>query len=79
LLPFKGREELRALPEHERARYVARFMWLTVALETAFGLQVAFVEGFRTVGLLLVALSALTIPYATWLTLRARRLHRRAS
>jgi hypothetical protein len=76
VFPFKSRDELRGLPEDQRLRYVARYMWISLALGIGFGLEVAFVEGFHNLGLLLSALGLLGIPFPIWLTLRARRLRR---
>jgi hypothetical protein len=77
VFPFKSRQELAALPEYERIRYVARMMWVTVALGLGFGLQLAFLEGFRGTGLLIVASTALVLPCAVIFTLRARHIRPR--
>lgn len=79
MFPFKSRQELGALPEYERVRYVARRMWISLGLGVAFGLQVAFLDNFRTLGLLLAGIALLGIPCPTVLTLRARRLRRRSA
>jgi hypothetical protein len=75
---LKSRRELRALPEYERMQYIARYMWVSLAGGIAFGLEVAFIEGFRTIGVLLVAMGVLAVPCPIWLALRARRLRRQA-
>jgi hypothetical protein len=71
---FKSHDELAALPEYARLRYVANRMWVAIALGVLFGLQIAFLEGFRTMGLIIVALVVLCIPCPAVLALRARRL-----
>ncbi|HEV7567201.1 MAG TPA: hypothetical protein VGO31_14725 [Microbacteriaceae bacterium] len=76
MFPFKSRAELQELPERERFRYLARMMWILIALEMLFGLQLAFLEGFRTIGLALVALGVLSLVCPLSMTLLARRLAR---
>jgi hypothetical protein len=79
VLPIKSRQELAALAEYERVRYVARSMWFSLGVGVAFGLQLAFLENFRTLGLLLAGITLLGIPCPTILTLRARRPRRQSS
>jgi hypothetical protein len=79
VFPLKSREEVAALPAVARLRYCARWMWLSIAGSIVFGLQIAFLEGFRTVGLLLAGMGLLIIPLPIWFTLRARRLRRQST
>jgi hypothetical protein len=73
---FKSRDELAALPENERLRYLARGMWLVALLALGFALQLAFVNGFPDLGLIVGACAILCLPCALALTLLARRTGR---
>ena len=70
----KSRAELAALTEYERLRYLANRVWLMVVLGTLFGLQIAFLEGFEVIGLLIIACVMLCIPCGVMFAVRARRL-----
>jgi hypothetical protein len=75
---FKSREELAALPEAERLRYSARYIWVAVALGILLGLQFAFVESYRVIGIVIVAGALLCVPIAVVATRRARSAEIRA-
>jgi hypothetical protein len=68
---LKSQNELKALPERKRLRYLALMAWGSTVVGVLFGLQIAYVEGFRLIGLGLVLLALLTAIPAIMLTRRA--------
>ena len=64
------------MSEPARLRYLARSQWILIVLSILFGLQIAFGEGFRGVGLALVGLGVISFVPSLFMMLRARRLER---
>jgi hypothetical protein len=73
---FWSRAELQAQPSPERLRRIALLYWLAHGIGILFGLQLAFVEGHRVVGLAIAGIGVVSLPCPLVLTVRARRLAR---